>query len=307
VVSQVEHKRSRITQRTRTTAVFYFCISPWLIGLLTFTVGAMVASLALSFTRYDIVTPSVFVGLDNYARMFMRDELIPLSLKVTSIYSAVSVPLGMIVALFLAMVLNQKIPGVTLFRTIFYTPSIITGVPVALLWWILLRPTGAINSVLAILGIRGPSWLFDTDWVLPAFILMSLWSIGGGIVINLAALQGVPQELYEAAEIDGAGRFQRFWRVTVPVISPVILFNLVMGIIGSFQAFVTSYVMTNGGPNNASLFFALHLYRHAFKYFNMGYASALAWLLFAIILALTLSIVKSSPAWVYYESMAGAE
>ncbi len=302
--SGTERRGFHISQRAREEIAFYLCISPWLIGLLALTLGPILGSLAISFTNYDVLVAPVFAGLENYRVMFTTDELVPLSLRVTVLYTIVAVPLGLVVALLVAILLNQRIRGVTLFRTIFYLPSVITGVPVALLWMAILRPNGVLNSLLGIVGIHGPSWLFNETWVLPAFIIMSLWGIGGGVVIYLAGLQGVPQELYEAAEIDGAGALHKFWRITVPMVSPVIFFNLVMGMIGSFQTFTSAYVMTNGGPNNASLFFALHLYRNAFKYYHMGYASALAWLLFVIILAVTILILRSSPAWVYYEGLA---
>ena len=175
----------------------------------------------------------------------------------------------------------------------------------ALLWMAIFNPNGVLNSLLAQIGIKGPNWLFDESWVLPAFIIMSLWGIGGPMIVYLAALQGIPQHLYEAAELDGANALAKFWHVTIPMISPVIFFNLIMSIIGSFQTFTTAFIMTGGGPNNASLFYMLHLYRNAFSYFKMGYASALAWVLFLIILVFTLVIIKTSPAWVYYEGMIG--
>jgi multiple sugar transport system permease protein len=190
-----------------------------------------------------------------------------------------------------------------LFRTIFYLPSSISGVPVALLWmWIFSPEFGILNAALRLFGIEGPEWLFDPVWVIPAFIVMSLWGIGGGMVIFLAGLQSIPQHLYEAAELDGAGVLGKFWNVTLPMMSSIIFFNLIMSIIGSFQTFTQAFVMTKGGPANASLFYVLYLYRNAIGYFKMGYASAMAWLLFVIILGLTLLVFKSSPMWVYYEA-----
>jgi multiple sugar transport system permease protein len=199
--------------------------------------------------------------------------------------------------------LNRDIKGVAWFRTIFYLPSVISGVAVSLLWmWIFNPDFGILNHLLwKFFRIQGPAWIASEEWVIPSLIIMSLWGIGGGIVIYLAGLQGIPTELYEAAEIDGAGGWRKLINITLPMISPVIFFNLVMGIIGSFQVFTQAYVMTNGGPNNASLFMVLYLYRNAFQYFSMGYASAIAWILFMIIMALTMLVFKSSPMWVYYE------
>ena len=210
---------------------------------------------------------------------------------------------GVTTAFMVAILMNQRIWGIHVFRTIFYLPSSISGVPVALLWmWIFSPEFGILNTGLRLFGIEGPQWLFDPVWVIPAFIVMSLWGIGGGMVIFLAGLQGIPQHLYEAAELDGAGAVAKFWNVTFPMMSPIIFFNLIMSIIGSFQTFTQAFVMTKGGPANASLFYVLYLYRNAIGYFKMGYGSAMAWLLFLIILALTLLVFKSSPLWVYYEA-----
>lgn len=281
---------------------FYLFISPWLIGFFLFTAGPMIASLYFSFSQYNMVKPPQWIGLKNYINL-ISDPLFWQSLKVTSIYSFFSVPLGITFSLIIALLLNQKVRGLAWFRTIFYTPSVISGVAVSLLWmWIFNPEFGILNYLLwKIFRIKGPAWLFDEFWVLPALIIMSLWGIGGGIVIYLASLQGIPTELYEAAEIDGASSWNKFWRVTLPLITPVIFFNLITGIIGSFQVFTQGYVMTGGGPHYASLFYVLYLYQEAFLSFNMGYASALAWILFLIILFFTLIIFKSSSLWVYYE------
>ena len=295
-------KRRRRALETKEELGFYLFISPWLIGFLAFTIGPMLASLAISFMRYDVLTPPAFIGLQNYRIMFETDPLFWQSLRVTFVYSMGAVPLGMVASLAVAMLMNQPIRGIYVFRTIYYLPSLITGVPAALLWmWVLNPSVGILNYFLAIVGIKGPAWLFDETWVLPSLIIMSLWGVGGSMIIYLASLQGVPQHLYEAAEIDGAGMWPRFRHITIPMISPVIFFNLVMSIIGSFQVFTSAFVMTRGGPANASLFYVLHLYRNAFSYFKMGYASALAWVLFGIIMLFSLLVVRSSPAWVYYE------
>ena len=281
---------------------FYLFISPWIIGFLLFVLVPMIASIFFSFCRYDVLTPPNWCGLDNYRRLF-SDELFWKSLEATSLYALGSVPLGLAISLFIALMLNRDIKGVAWFRTVFYLPSVISGVAVSLLWmWIFNPDFGILNHLLwKFFRIQGPAWIASEEWVIPSLIIMSLWGIGGGIVIYLAGLQGIPTELYEAAEIDGAGGWRKLINITLPMISPVIFFNLVMGIIGSFQVFTQAYVMTNGGPNNASLFMVLYLYRNAFQYFSMGYASAIAWILFMIIMALTMLVFKSSPMWVYYE------
>lgn len=282
---------------------FYLCISPWIAGFLIFTAGPIVASLFFSFCNYDVVTPPNWIGIQNYKRL-ISDPLFWQSLKVTSYFSLASVPLGIILSLIIAILLNQNIKGLTWFRTIYYMPSVISGVAVALLWmWIFNPEFGVLNFLLwKLFHIQGPAWLMSEEWVIPALIIMSLWGIGGDIVIYLAGLQGIPTELYEAAEIDGANSFNKFLNITIPMMSPVLLFTLIMGIINSFQVFTQAYVMTRGGPHYASLFYVLYIYQNAFQFFSMGYASALSWILFLIILALTFLIFKSSPLWVYYES-----
>jgi multiple sugar transport system permease protein len=282
----------------------YLFIAPARLGLLIFNLGPVIFSLAMSFMDYGVVTAPRFIGLENWRVMFSYEEdpLIWQSLKVTTFYSLGSVVSGLTAALAVAILMNQRIWGIYLFRTIYYMPSVISGVPVALLWVWIFNPTfGVLNTALAAIGIPGPQWLFDPVWVIPAFILMSLWQIGGAMVIFLAGLQGIPEHLYEAAELDGAGVLAKFRHVTLPMLSPVILFNLVLGVIGSFQAFTQAFIMTQGGPANASLLYVLYLYRNAFQYFKMGYASAMAWLLMAIILVLTLLVFRSSAIWVYYE------
>jgi len=280
---------------------FYLFASPWLLGLLFFSIGPTIASLVLSFTEYPLIVSPKWIGLANYANM-INDELVWQALKVTLLYSLGAVPLGLTAAFLIAILMNQGIHGIRVFRTIYYLPAIISGVPVALVWmWVLNPDFGLLNSALRAIGIQGPAWLFSRQWVIPAFILMSLWSVGAPMVIFLAGLQGIPQHLYEAAEIDGASTLDKFANVTIPMMSPVILFNLVLGVIGSFQIFTPAYIMTNGGPANASLFYGLYLYNNAFHWLKMGYASALAWLMFLIILILTLLIFRLTGRWVYYE------
>jgi multiple sugar transport system permease protein len=281
---------------------FYLFASPWLLGLLFFALGPTIASFILSFTDYPVIVAPKWVGVANYITMFTNDDLVWQALKVTLLYSIGAVPLGLTLSFLLALLMNQGIYGVRYFRTVYYLPAIISGVPVALVWmWVLNPDFGLINNALRVVGIEGPKWLFSREWVIPSFILMSLWNVGAPMVIFLAGLQGIPAHLYEAAEIDGAGMWAKFRNVTLPMMSPVILFNLVLGIISSFQTFTPAYIMTKGGPANASLFYGLFLYNNAFKWFKMGYASALAWLMFLIILSLTLLVFRSSANWVYYE------
>jgi len=295
----------KITNRQREALVGYLFLSPWMLGFVIFLVGPMVASIYLSLTEYKVIKAPVWVGLANYVRMF-SDELFYHSMKVTVTYTALSVPLGIVAALGVAVLLNQRIVASGLFRTIFYLPSVISGVAVAIVFaWIFNFRFGILNYFLSLVGIPGPNWLGHPRWTLWAFVLMSLWGIGGNVIIFLAALQGVPVPLYEAAKIDGAGNWRRFWAITLPMISPAILFVLIMGVIGTFQTFTQSYVMTGGGPANATLFYLLYLYRNAFNWFEMGYASALAWVLFLVIMVCTLLLWRSSARWVYYES--GAE
>lgn len=294
-----------LTNRQRESLMGYLFLSPWILGFVIFLAGPMIASFYLSFTQYKVIKAPLWVGLANYQRMF-TDELFYHSLKVTVIYTAISVPLGIVAALGIAVLLNQKIVASGLFRTIFYLPSIISGVAVAIVFaWIFNFRFGILNYLLSLVGIPGPNWLGSPRWALWAFVLMSLWGIGGNVVIFLAALQGVPQSLYEAAEIDGAGSWQRFWKITLPMISPALLFVFIMGVIGTFQTFTQSYIMTGGGPANTTLFYLLYLYKNAFNWFEMGYASAMAWILFLIIMACTLILLRSSTLWVHYEGSFG--
>jgi multiple sugar transport system permease protein len=296
--------RPRGSALSRREAVMgYLFISPWLFGFIVFLIGPILASLYLSFTEYKPGQAPMWLGLNNFARMF-GDDLFYHSLQVTTIYTVFSVPLGLMTALGLAVLLNQGVRGLRFFRTAFYLPSLISGVAVAIVFaWFFNTNFGVINFFLSLFGIHGPNWLGDPDWTLPAFVLMSLWSVGGTIVIFIAALQGVPLELYEAAELDGATSWRRFLNITLPLISPVILFALITGVIATFQTFAVSYIMTGGGPANASLFYLLYLYRNAFNWFEMGYASALAWFLFLIIFVCTLILLRSSELWVHYEGL----
>jgi multiple sugar transport system permease protein len=294
-------ERFRISMRKREAIFGYIFLLPWIIGFLGFLVGPMIASVYLSFTQYKMISPPVWIGLANYERMF-ADQFVIHSLRVTSQFTLFAVPMGMVAAMAVAVLLNQKIVASGVFRTVFYLPSVISGVAIALVFaWIFNYRFGILNYFLSFVGIEGPNWLGSPRYALWAFVIMSLWGIGGNVVIYLAGLQGVPVSLQEAATIDGASAWTRFWRITLPLITPVILFTLIMGVIGTFQTFTQAYIMTGGGPANATLFYLLYLYRNAFNWFEMGYASALAWLLFLIILVLTVILWLTSARWVYYE------
>lgn len=294
--------RRRISPLARREEIVGFLMAgPWLLGLLWLIAGPFLAAAYISLTDYDILSPPSFVGVANFREMLVEDPLFWKSMSVTTIYSVFSIPLQITFGLFLAVLLNTSIRGLAWLRTIYYLPAVLSGVAVSFLWiWVFSADWGILNFLLSLVNIPGPAWLHSEDWALSALIIMSLWGVGGGLVIYLAGLQGVPTELYEAAKIDGANVFRAFFKITLPMVSPVILFQLIMGIIGALQVFTQGYVMTNGGPNNATLFFLLHLYRQGFRYLNMGYASALAWALFLYILLLTLVVLRSSQAWVFY-------
>ncbi len=265
----------------------------------------MLASLYFSATEYNVIDPPEWVGLANYHRLFLNDPLFWHSLKVTLNYALMALPLGLLIGFFLAILLNQKIPGVNLWRTVYFLPSVVAGVAVTLLWIRIFNTRiGILNPFLEkVFGIKGPGWLQDPDWALPALVIMGLWGIGGSMIIYLAGLQGIPTTLYEAATLDGANTWQRFQHVTLPMMTPVIFYNLVLGLIGSFQYFTEAYVASGGegGPVRSTLVYNLYLYQNAFKFFDMGYASALAWILFLIVLVLTVLVFRSSDFWVFYE------
>ncbi|MBA5728911.1 sugar ABC transporter permease [Aerococcaceae bacterium INB8] len=283
----------------------YIFILPWLIGLIVFTLGPLLFSFIGSFTNYDITSQMDFVGLENYKRLFSRDPLFWKALGNTIYYVAISVPATLVAAVIIALLMNQKIPGIRFFRTIYYLPSVLSGVGVYFLWMQLLSPqSGLINVVLSWFGIEGPVWLFDPNWTKPALIFMNLWKVGGSMLLYLASLQGIPTQLYEAAEIDGAGHIRKFLNITLPMITPIIFFDLVTSIIGSFQVFQEAYVMSqngSGGPANSMLFFNLHMWNKAFVNFEMGYAMAMSWILFLIVFVITLINLKLAPRWVYRE------
>jgi len=295
----------------------YMFIMPWLVGTAIFMLGPMLVSLLLSFSSWDMIEPAKWVGLGNFSEM-AGDDRFWKSLQVTGLYTVFSVPLGVAGSLALALLLNTKIKGQAIFRTLFYLPAVASAVAASLIWLRVFNPeTGLLNYITGVLhlnpllkaaGLTDPTsgyvnWLGNEKTALGSLIVMSLWGIGGGMVIYLAGLQGIPQSYYDAAEVDGANVFQKFRHVTLPLLTPTIFFTLIMGVIGSFQAFTQSFVMTGGGPNNATLFYVLYLYQNAFQFLKMGYASALAWVLFLIILCFTMLQMKMSK-WVHYE---GAE
>jgi len=289
-------------------ATGYLFVSIWIIGFLIFTLGPMLASLYFSFTDYDVVSAPVWVGLKNYLGLF-QDPLFWKSVQVTLYYAALSLPLGLVVGFLLAVLLNQGIPGVRGWRTLYYLPSILAGVAVTLMWLRILSPNdGAVNNALEFFGIKGPGWFNDPHWSVPALVVMSMWGVGGGMIIYLAGLQGIPTDLYDAAKVDGANSLQRFTYITIPMMTPVIFFNLVLGLIGTFQFFTAAYVAglsyinaSIGAPVYSTLFYNLYLYQSAFRYLDMGYASAMAWVLFLVILVITVILFRSSSFWVYYE------
>jgi multiple sugar transport system permease protein len=288
----------------RSTAAFWIFISPWVFGFLLFTAGPMAFSLALSFFHWNLLDPASFAGLDNYQKA-ATDPLLRQAIKVTLLYAVLSVPLSTALSLAVALLMNTKVRGIHFFRTVWYLPSLVTGVAQTILFlWVFNPSYGLLNGVLAAVGLHGPAWFNSSFWSLPAVVLMSLWTVGGNMIIYLAGLQDVPAELYEAAELDGTGRWQRFWNITLPQISPVIFFNVVTGLIGAMQVFTQGYIVTQagGGPDNSLLFLVLYLYKNAFQFFQLGYASALAWILLVMILILTALVFRGSAFWVFYES-----
>jgi len=295
--------RFKLTLKQQDALWSYFFIGPWLIGLVLITISPMLASLYYSFNKYNILTPPQWVGLANYKKLF-ADPLFWQSIRVTLKFAIFALPLNLTIGYLLAVLLNQKVPGLNLWRTLYYLPSVISGVAVAVLWSRLFNPNlGWINYALSLIGIKGPAWLQSTIWAVPSLVIMSLWSVGGTMIIYLSGLQGVPTTLYEAARVDGANKLQTFFHVTLPMTSPVIFFNLIIGLIETFQYFTVVYTTTggSGGPARSTLFYNLYLYQNAFSYFDMGYASAMAWVLFLFVLLLTLLVFRSSAVWVFYE------
>lgn len=303
-ISLSKQRRRSATQRRNLLLGLLF-ISPWLIGFLAFTVYPLVSSFYYSFTRYDLLKPPVFLGLRNFADIFTEDPHFGQVMYNTIYYVGLSAPLGVMAAFLMASLLNTKILGRSVFRAIFFFPAIVPAIVTAMVWAFLLNVQyGAINATLQGMGLSTIPFISSPRLAKPSLILIHMWAQGNAIVIFLASLQDVPRSLYEAATVDGANAWHKFWHVTIPMCTPVILFNLIMGLIGGFQNFTLPWLLTEGGPNQATEFYSLFLYRNAFSYFRMGKASALAWILFVIIVTLTIALFRSSARWVYY---AGAE
>lgn len=279
----------------------YLWISPWILGFVLFTMLPLLASILLGFTNWNGVGFPRFIGLANYVSLFTRDALFWKSLKITAIFAGLYLPLSLVLGFGLALLMNQRLPGMGLFRTLYYVPSVLSGVAVAVLWgFIFNKNYGVINFLLRYVGIAPIGWLESGFWVIPSFVMMQLWGIGGTMLIYLAGIQSIPTELYDASLVDGAGWWRRLFGVTLPMTSPTILFNLILGLIGTFQVFTQAYVMTNGGPNYDSYFYALNIYETAFGELRLGYASAMASILFLIIAVVSALVFRWSKSWVYY-------
>lgn len=288
-------------QSRREARRFHLFATPWVIGFIFFSGGPILASLVISFMHWELLSDPEWVGLDNY-RKLVNDPDFWLSVRNTAYFGTGSAVFGVAFNFVIALLLNLNVRGQSIFRTIIYLPSVLSGIATAVLWIHVLHPDyGLINYFLGLVGIQGPGWIVDEHWAIPGLIIMSVWSAGNAMVIFLAGLQSVPQSLYEAAAIDGAGWWGRFWHVTVPMMSPVIFFNLIVGLIGSLQAFTLVLFMTDGGPNNSTLVLGLYVYRYAFKYFDLGYASTIAWALFALIIGFTAVQFWLARRWVHYE------
>ena len=304
--------RAARTSARRERRAAYLFVSPWVVGFVAFTAGPLLFSLVASFTDYQVLLPDTtrWVGLSNY-REASNDPVLLHSFRVTLLYVALAVPADLVMGLLLALVLNVRARGVAFFRTVMFLPVMIAGtggasVAVALLWLWLFQPRfGLLNHLLDKVGLPPQLWVYSPRLVVPSLALMSLWGVGRSMLIYLAALQGLPRDVLTAAQVDGATAWRRFWLVTLPLLTPAILFNLILDLVGALQTFTQAYVVTQGGPGDASLFYLLYLYRNAFSYFRMGYASALAWVLFAFTLVLTAVIFRSARRWVFYEG-AGA-
>lgn len=301
-ISAIKPKIKKRTASKYDKSAILFLL-PWLIGLVGLTIGPMVASLYLSFTDFNLLQAPKWVGLGNYEHIFSSDTIFATSLRVTAIYVVSSVPLRLAFALFVAMLLNRKIKGIGIYRAAYYVPSLMGGsIAISIMWRNIFGQSGLVNKALNLIGIHGTAWLGDPHYALYVLSLLSVWQFGSTMVIFLAGLQQIPESFYDAASIDGASKVQRFFSITIPMLSPVIFFNLIMAVIEGFMQFTQAFVITNGGPMNSTLLFALYLYQKAFKDFQMGYASALAWLLLILVGILTGLLFATSKLWVHYES-----
>jgi multiple sugar transport system permease protein len=301
-------RRAAARSWLRRNSIGYLFLGPWLVGFFVLTLGPMVASLYLSFTDFDLFTAPSWLGLDNYIRLFTGDRRYLHSLSVTVSFVLWSVPLKLAFALLVAMVLNQAIRGIGLYRSVYYLPSLLGGsVAIAIMWRQIFSLHGVVNQVLGLVGITGPSWISNPDYALYTLVALAVWQFGAPMVIFLAGLKQIPQDLYDAASVDGAGPVSRFFRITIPLLTPIIFFNFVMQMIGSFQAFTSAYVVSGGegGPADSTLFYTLYLYQEGFTNFQMGYASAMAWVLLLIIAVATGVAFYSARFWVHYGDTAG--
>lgn len=289
-------------KRLESSLTPYLFISPWILGFLFFTLGPLVFSLVMSFFDWPVVGERSFVGLDNYQTMLFDDPLFWESLWVTVKFAAIFVPFNIVLSLLLAVLLNSKVVGSGFFRTAFYLPSVISGVALVTIWsWIYSNEYGLLNFMLSLTGIDGPNWLGDPNWALIAIIIASLWGLGGTMLILLTGLQSIPKELYEAARLSGVPGWAQVIHITIPMLSPMLLFTFITSIISAFQQLTIALLLTKGGPLGSTYFFAMYIYDNAFKFFDMGYAAANSWVMFFIILVLSMLVMKSSSAWVYYE------
>lgn len=287
--------------RRRESITGWIWVQAWMLGFLIFGLLPLLASLILGFTDWNGVGRPKWIGLKNFHDIILADPLFWQSLKVTFYFALLYVPLSLVIGFGMALLMNQRLRGVTVFRTIYYLPSVLSGVAVAILWqFVFHRDFGVLNWLLSLVGIGPVPWIVDSRWVIPALVMMQLWGVGASIIIYLGGLQGIPSELYEVAKIDGAGWWSTLVRVTLPMMSPVLFFQLVLGIITTLQIFTQAYVMTSGGPNYGSYFYALNIYQRAFQDLRLGYASALSWILFVIIVAITLLVFRFTRSWVYY-------
>lgn len=294
---------ARVPRPRRKDLIAYLFLLPWIGGMVVFTAGPLIASFYLSFTNYDMFRAPDWVGLQNYVQMFTSDRRFMGALRVTLTYVLIGVPLHLMFALLVAMLMNQKVRGLSIFRSIYYLPSLLGGsVAVAVMWRQIFGRDGVANSILDLFGVEGQNWISHPSYALYTLILLHVWQFGSAMVIFLAGLKQIPRDLYEAAEIDGAGPFQSFWNVTLPMLTPVIFFNLVLGVINSFQAFTQAYIVSGGtgGPSDSTLFYTLYLYQEGFTHLRLGYAAAMGWVLLAIIAVLTALNFWASSKWVFY-------
>jgi multiple sugar transport system permease protein len=302
MTSSTGNKKRGLTLLQQRTIVGYIFIAPFILGFILWFLVPAVVSANLTFQKWNLISPPRYVGLENIQKLF-TDPILPTSLRATFLYTFFSVPIGLVFAFFLATLINTKVRGIAIFRTIYFLPSIVPLVATALLWaWIFNTEFGLLNVVVRFFGGPKIAWLQEPGWAIVAFIILSTWGVGGSMIIFLAGLQGIPEVYYEAADLDGANRWHKLWNITLPLMSPIIFFNLVIGFINAFQVFVLPLIMTNGGPQNATLTLVLYIYRTAFQSQNMGYAATLSWLLFFFLMIFSFIVFRFIGRRVYYEA-----